>query len=482
MTDESVVQGCGKNVGECKRGLKVCTNGVFGPCRGQIRPTNEECDGLDNDCDSQIDEQVTRQCGTDVGTCQVGTETCSNGEYGGCIGSIEAAAEICDAADNDCDGRIDEGVTQVCGSDVGACEQGIQTCSNGEFSLCTNEVTPTLEICDDIDNDCDGQVDNITETCDGQDNDCDGITDEGVMTTYYRDDDGDGYGDSDSSVEACDPPAGFVAMGGDCDSTQNRINPGRPELCDAIDNDCDTTIDEETNQPCGTDEGVCEAGVQICLNGQYQACDGELGPEVLTELNCDGRDDDCDGKIDEGYVTTAAECTEGCGQLRVECIEGEEVRTCSPVASNPNCNQGGNQGGEQGGHQDGHVDCDSCEASGTNCPDGDVADLCDAVDNDCDGSIDEDFQAQGIECGVGACASIGDVRCENGQEINTCIAAEPNEAEDDSVCNGDDDDCDGNVDEGFQTTMEVRPECGTANNLSRTICLNGQQVAECIAD
>ena len=128
-----------------------------------------------------------------MGTCQVGTETCSNGGFGSCVGSVEAVAELCDGIDNDCDGNVDEGVTQVCGSDVGACEQGIQTCSAGEFSLCANEVVATPEVCDGLDNDCDGQVDNITETCDGQDNDCDGRTDEGVLTTYYRDTDGDGY-------------------------------------------------------------------------------------------------------------------------------------------------------------------------------------------------------------------------------------------------------------------------------------------------
>ena len=82
------------------------------------------------------------------------------------------------------------------------------------------------------------------EVCDGIDNDCDGSVDEGVLTTYYRDADNDGYGDSGDSQQACSAPAGYVANSTDCDDSNIAINPAAVEVCDGIDNDCDGSVDE----------------------------------------------------------------------------------------------------------------------------------------------------------------------------------------------------------------------------------------------
>ena len=68
----------------------------------------ESCDGLDNDCDDAVDEEVPRACGSDVGSCRLGVETCVSGEWGECIGDVPATDEICDTLDNDCDGEADE--------------------------------------------------------------------------------------------------------------------------------------------------------------------------------------------------------------------------------------------------------------------------------------------------------------------------------------------------------------------------------------
>ncbi|MCB9539701.1 MAG: hypothetical protein H6704_26105 [Myxococcales bacterium] len=258
----------------------------------------ERCDGLDDDCDGRADEDFAGKgeaCAVGDGACRGrGRFVCSaDGRGLRCDAEAGAGtAEICDDVDSDCDGRVDEGVPNCCapgdrrpcGSDVGACRVGEQSCNADRVWEGCTAVGPEVERCNGDDDDCDGQVDEgllnacgacgppPTERCDGEDDDCDGRVDEGTL----------------NACGACGPTP--------------------IERCDGDDDDCDGAVDEGLLNACGgcgpVPEETCDDRDEDCDGrvdeGVRNAC-GACGPPLLER--CDGRDEDCDGQVDEENCT-----------------------------------------------------------------------------------------------------------------------------------------------------------------------------------
>ncbi len=494
----------------------------------------EVCDGADNDCDTRIDEidaidKATWYVdgdGDGWGDDALTFQSCDApagyvAEAGDCNDQDAAVApgldELCDGVDNNCDGAIDgdDAVDRPSwnvdadGDGYGSADQQVLACeqpdgATSDASDCDDSdaaVSPAAEeICDGIDNDCDGAIDDGAaggdtwyadadgdsygdassaqdfcddpgegwvsdasdcddtdaatspsgqEVCDGADNDCDGEADEDAAdaTTWYLDLDGDGYGDGSSSLAVCDAPEGYVANADDCDDSDAAVNPAAEEICDGLDNDCDGSAD-------GSD-----ASDTLTL---YQDLDGDgYGNPDVTSQACEASG---------MYVENADDCDDGSADVNPAAAE-----ICDDVDND--CSGEIDDGAEGLGswyadadgdlHGDPAVTLESCEqpegyvSKSDDCDDTnadvypDAAEACDDLDNDCDGEIDEDdhrnFYLDADGDGTGdpdqlttACKQpegyIGNKR--------DCDDADPEVSGDlDEVCDGKDNNCDGNIDE-----------------------------------
>ncbi|MFT4976812.1 MAG: hypothetical protein ACI8S6_002717, partial [Myxococcota bacterium] len=393
------------------------------------------------------------------------------------------SAEVCDGIDNNCDGLVDEGVTTTyyedsdgdgfgdSGSAIEACEAPDGYVPNG--------------------NDCDDTTaqtfPGAPEACDGEDNDCDGEIDEDVLDIWYADTDGDGFGDADGAVEDCNPGKGFVANSDDCDDSRDDVSPDSEEVCDEVDNDCDTLIDEDVTpswysdtdgdgfgdaddrtdsceQPTGTvsDDTDCDdssdrtyPGAAVadstteCMRDADEDGYGDSSPPsgvtagtdcddssaaafpTATEI-CDLIDNDCDGDIDEGVTSTwyADDDSDSYGDV------SDSYEGCSAPS----------------GYVTDDTDCDDAEALANP----GETEVCDEIDNDCDGSVDEgvtptwytDADSDGFgdaddstdSCSQPTGTVSDDTDCDDTDSGNNPDATE--------ICDEEDNDCDGSIDEG----------------------------------
>ncbi len=154
------------------------------------------------------------------------------------------AVELCNAIDDDCDGAVDNDPADAVTGYADADEDGFGDPDSGALA-CTLAFGRTLDAtdCDDTREDVNPEAD---ELCDDVDHDCDGAPTDGAIdpTTWYADTDDDTYGDASSTTDACDAPADHVADDSDCDDTRPEVNPAATEVdCNALDDDCDGTTD-----------------------------------------------------------------------------------------------------------------------------------------------------------------------------------------------------------------------------------------------
>ncbi len=382
--DDDVVRSCAAPAG------RVAVAGDCEPDDESIHPgAADECDGVDNDCNDVIDDgatvsrrawyadrdedlrgdpsDVVLACDPIPGRVEVAGD-CNDDEPAAWTGR----AEICDGIDNNCEAGVDEGVRLTFYRDADEDLRGDPLLS----TLACEQPAGYVDNSSDCNDEEPAAWTGRAELCDGIDNNCVGGIDEGAGTTWYRDADTDGRGDASLPRVACEQPAGYVDNASDCNDDEVAAWTGRTEVCDGIDNNCIGGIDEGVTSTFWRDQDTDGRGnpglsIQACsapagyVDNANDCNDAEIAAWTGRAEICDGIDNNCVGGIDEGTGSTwyRDQDTDGRGNPAVTTL------ACSQPA----------------GYVANADDCNDAEiAAWTG-----RAEICDGIDNNCVGGIDE---------------------------------------------------------------------------------------------
>lgn len=490
-------------------------NAANGDCNDRvatIKPgATEVCDGVDQDCDSVIDDNPTNgtsyYADTDAdgfGNPAVLLVSCSavagysvnNTDCNDTSSTIRpGGTEICNTVDDNCDGLVDNnpinGTTfyrdadgDTFGTGTGPLSACVQPAGYADDALDCNDALATVNP-------------NAPEVCNGVDDDCNLVIDDSYATgqsTFYADADDDGYG-TDVSSKACFEPVGYAPASGDCNDAAAAVNPGESEVCNDIDDNCDGSVDNNATDAVvyyvdadGDGLGGVDTALPSCevvpnttlIGGDCDDSDPDVGVGTLLSLDadgdgfgapgssaiacpdsgyvdntldcnddnrlinpdaderCGGADEDCDGLVDEpdaigastwyadadadGFGTDVSEiaCAQPTGFARY----GRDCDDVDPLyhpfaaesCDDPDFNCDGSTG-EMDVDADGAIACEDCDdADPTTLPGG--TEVCDEADNDCDGIVDGDA----ADAGAWYADLDGDGFGDAGSELLACEA------------------------------------------------------------